>query len=106
MTRNRERWIERIRELLQRAGYYVANTQGVRPSSFDLAARRDATLLLIKVLKNIDALDAEEAFRLLELGRLFPATVLVVGQTSGAAELDDGVVYTRYEVPIVSESTL
>ena len=106
MTKNRERWIERIRDLLERAGYYVANTQGVRPSSFDLAARRDATLLLIKVLKNIDALDAEEASRLLELGRLFPATVLVVGQTSGAAELDDGVVYTRYEVPIVSESTL
>jgi len=106
VPKNRERWIDRIRFLLERAGFYVANTQGVRPSSFDLAARKDATLLLLKVLKNIDALDAEEAFRLLELGRLFPATVLVVGQTSGASELDDGVVYTRYEVPIVTESTL
>lgn len=106
MPKTRERWIERLRELLERAGYYVANTQGVRPSSFDLAARRDATLLLIKVLKNIDALDAEESARLLELGRLFPATVLVVGQSSGAATLDDGVVYTRYDVPIVSEGTL
>jgi putative transcriptional regulator len=106
VTRTRERWIERIRTLLERAGYYVANTHGVRPSSFDLAARRDATLLLIKVLKNIDALDSGEAARLLELGRLFPATVLVVGQTSGSSELDDGVVYTRYDVPIVSEPTL
>lgn len=106
MARTRERSIERIRSLLERAGFYVANTQGVRPSSFDLAARRDATLLLVKVLKNIDALDAEEALRLRELGRLFPATVLVVGQASGAAELDDGVVYSRYEVPIVSEATL
>jgi putative transcriptional regulator len=106
LARPRERWIERIRDLLERAGYYVANTQGVRPSSFDLAARRDATLLLIKVLKNIDALDSEEATRLLELGRLFPATVLVLGQASGASQLDDGVVYTRYDVPIVSEATL
>ncbi len=106
MTRTRERWIERIRSLLEQAGYYVVNTHGVRPSSFDLAARRDATLLLIKVLKNIDALDSEEAVRLLELGRLFPATALVVGETSGASELDDGVVYTRYEVPIVTEGTL
>ncbi len=106
MARPRERWIERIRAMLERAGYYVANTHGVRPSSFDLAARRDASLLLIKVLKNIDALDAEEAARLLELGRLFPATVLVVGESSGASGLDDGVVYTRYDVPIVSESTL
>jgi putative transcriptional regulator len=98
VTKTRERWIERIRDLLERAGFYVANTHGVRPSSFDLAARRDA--------KNIDALDSEEALRLRELGRLFPATVLVVGQTSGASELDDGVVYTRYEVPIVTEPTL
>ncbi len=80
MPRTRERWIEEIRNLLGRSGFYVADSHGVRPSSFDLAARRDATLLLIKVLKNIDALGAEEATRLLELGHLFPATVLIVGQ--------------------------
>jgi len=106
VARTREQWIDRLRDLLERAGFYVTATQGVRPSSFDLAARRDATLLLIKVLKNIDALDAEEAARLRELGQLFPAIVIVVGQTSGASALDDGVVYTRYEVPIVTEETL
>jgi len=106
VARTREQWIERLRDLLERAGFYVTATQGVRPSSFDLAARRDATLLLVKVLKNIDALDAEEAARLRELGRLFPAIVIVVGQTSGASQLDDGVVYTRYDVPIVTEDTL
>ncbi len=106
MPQKRERWIEGIRYLLERAGFYVADTHGVRPSSFDLAARRDATLLLLKVLKNIDALDAEEANRLAELGRLFPAVVLVVGQTSGVSELEAGVVYTRYGVPIVTLETL
>ncbi len=106
MPRTRERRIERIRAQLERAGFYVADSHSVRPSSFDLAARRDATLLLIKVLKNIDALDAEEAGRLLELGRLFPAIVLVIGDASGAATLDPGVVYTRYGVPIVTEETL
>ena len=105
-ARTRERRIEQIRERLEQAGFYVADTHSVRPSSFDLAARRDATLLLVKVLKNIDALDAEEASRLLELGRLFPATVLVIGDTSGASPLEAGVVYTRYGVPIVTEETL
>jgi putative transcriptional regulator len=102
----RERSIERIRELLERAGFYVADTHAIRPTSFDLAARRDATLLLVKILKNIDALDSEEATRLRELGGLFPAITLVIGQTSGAAELDAGVVYTRYGVPIINEETL
>jgi putative transcriptional regulator len=106
MRQTRAGWIERLREQLERAGFYVVSTNGVRPSSFDLVARRDATLLLVKALKNIDALDNEEATRLLELGRLFPATVLVVGQRSGAATLDPGVVYTRYGVPIVNEATL
>jgi putative transcriptional regulator len=106
MANPRDRWIDRIRESLERAGFYVAVTQGVRPSSFDLAARRDATLLLVKVLKNIDALDADEANRLLDLGKLFPAIVLVVGRTSGASPLDDGVVYTRYGVPIITDETL
>jgi len=102
----REQSIERIRALLERAGFYVADTHSIRPTSFDLAARRDATLLLVKVLKNIDALDSEEATRLRELGHLFPAITLVVGQTSGASELDPGVVYTRYGVPIINEETL
>jgi len=106
MTRLRERRIDRVREMLGRAGFYVTDTHGVRPSSFDLAARRDATLFLVKVLKNIDALGADEAARLLELGRLFPATVLIVGEASGSAGLDAGVVYTRYGVPIVTEETL
>jgi putative transcriptional regulator len=106
VPRTRESRIDRIRETLERAGFYVADTHGVRPSSFDLAARRDASLFLLKVLKNIDALGSEEAARLLELGRLFPATVLIVGESSGAAELDPGVVYTRYSVPIVTEETL
>jgi len=106
MHRSRERWIEQVKEMLERAGFYVADTHGVRPSSFDLAARRDSTLLLIKMLKNIDALDAGEATRILELGRLFPALALVIGQTSGASVLDPGVVYTRYGVPIISEETL
>jgi len=92
--------------MLEQAGFYVADTHVIRPTSFDLAARRDATLLLVKVLKNIDALDSEEATRLRELGQLFPAIVLVVGQTSGASELDPGVVYTRYGVPIINEETL
>ena len=106
MERNREKTIERTRSLLQRAGFYVADTHAIRPTSFDLAGRRDATLLLVKVLKNIDALDSEEADRLIELGRLFPAVGLVIGSTSGATDLEPGVVYMRYGVPIMTEETL
>lgn len=102
----RERSIAEVRQLLQRAGFYVGDAHSIRPSSFDLVARRDALLLVLKVLKNIDALDPEEARRLKELNEILLAVPLVVGETSGGVPLDDGVVYSRHGVPILSRATL
>ncbi len=102
----REQAIERVRRLLASVGFYVSDAHSIRPTSFDLVARRDSLLLVLKVLKNIDALDPEEAARLRELGGLFPAVALVVGQTSGTTPLEAGVVYNRYGVPILAEESL
>jgi putative transcriptional regulator len=102
----RDRAIGRVSQLLERAGFFVSDAHHVRPSSFDLMARRDSQLLIVKILKNIDALDPEEAARIAELGRLFPAKVLVIGQTSGGSDLEPGVVYGRYGIPIVVEESL
>jgi putative transcriptional regulator len=102
----RDRAIGRVRQLLERAGFFVSDAHHVRPTSFDLMARRDSQLLIVKILKNIDALDPDEAARIGELGRLFPAKVLVIGQTSGGNDLEPGVVYSRYGIPIVVEESL
>jgi len=106
MERTRERSIARIRELLEASGFYLSDAHSIRPTSFDLLGRRDSTLIIVKVLKNIDALDPSEARRLKELAALFPATPFVVGQSSGADELETGVLYYRYDLPILSEDTL
>ncbi|HEY6238519.1 MAG TPA: transcriptional regulator [Thermoplasmata archaeon] len=106
MERTRERSIERVREILTTAGFFVSDAHSIRPTSFDLVARRDSLLLILKVLKNIDALDPDEARRLRELGELFPAVPLVIGRTSGASPLEAGVVYNRYGVPILVEESL
>ncbi|MCI4360209.1 MAG: transcriptional regulator [Thermoplasmata archaeon] len=106
MERPRERAIERVRNVLERAGFFVSDAHSIRPTSFDLVARRDSLLLIVKVLKNIDALDPQEAARLRELGALFPAVPIVIGTTSGAAPLEPGVVYNRYGVPILVEESL
>ncbi len=102
----RDRSVTSARAVLEKAGFYVTDTHSVRPTSFDLMARRDSTLVIVKILKNIDALDAQEANRLRELSRLFGAEVLVVGQASGATDLENGVVYYRYGVPILTEASL
>jgi putative transcriptional regulator len=105
MEAPRDRTMLRIQDLLEHAGFYVIDTHKIRPTTFDLMARRDSVLLIIKVLKNIDALDPEEAKRLGELGSIFPARPLVVGESSGTTALEPGVVYNRYGVPVVAEET-
>jgi len=102
----RDRSVSSIQAVLEKAGFFVTDTHSVRPTSFDLMARRDSTLVILKVLKNIDALDAPEADRLRELSKLFGAEILVIGQSSGATDLEPGVVYYRYGVPIVTEASL
>ncbi|SRR5579871_188553 len=104
--RPRERAIDAVRGILESAGFFVSDAHAVRPTSFDLLARRDSLLLVVKVLKNIDALDQDEARRLQELGALFPAVPLVVGQSSGATPLEPGVVYSRYGISIVVAESL
>ena len=102
----RDRSVSSIQAVLEKAGFFVTDTHSVRPTSFDLMARRDSTLVILKVLKNMDALDAPEADRLRELAKLFGAEVLVIGQSSGATDLESGVVYYRYGAPIITEASL
>lgn len=102
----RDRTIDRIRHLLERSGFFVSDAHHIRPTAFDLIARRDSLLVILKILKNIDALDAVEAQRLHELSRLFNGSLLIVGASSGTTRLESGVVYSRYTIPIVAEETL
>ena len=74
----------------------------VRPSCFDLVARRGDQLILIKVLSNIDALTGEDAMALQMVAHFFNATPLVVGQKTRRGNLDPGVVYKRYGVSTIA----
>jgi putative transcriptional regulator len=74
----------------------------VRPSCFDLVARRGEQLILVKVLTNIDALTGEDAMALQLVAHFFNATPLVVGKKTRRGELDPGVVYKRYGVSTIA----
>jgi putative transcriptional regulator len=105
-TWRRKEGVERVLAILSRAGFYVFDLHHARPSSFDLIARRDSTLLLVKVLKNIDALGPADARELSLQARLLEAAPLLVGSASGSEPLEVGVVYNRYGIPVVTLETL
>jgi putative transcriptional regulator len=95
-----------IREFLGSAGFSISNQYIIRLPVFDLVARRDDTLLIIKVLSNIDGLSEDVGNELRALAYLLKATPLLIGEKNGMNNLEDDVVYFRFGIQTITLSTL
>jgi putative transcriptional regulator len=102
----RDELIEAVRSVLARSDFYVSRPLAMRGISFDVVARRDDTLLIVKILSNVDAFSKENAEEMLTLGEALGASPLLVGERSGSGDIDESIVYSRFGVPIISLTTL
>lgn len=102
----RELLLERLVSILNRAGFITSERCDVRPSSFDLAARREDVLLLLKVLSNIDGLSEEAALEIKKLASYLLAHPLVIGERTSDHSLETGAVYLRYGISSINLETL
>lgn len=98
--------IEAVRTTMARAGFAVSERCDLRPVSFDLVARRDKDLLILKVLANVDALSEPIAQEMKVLCKFLDARPVLVGLRAGTGDLESGVVYARHDIPIVTPETL
>jgi len=105
MAASREELVTRIRETLAKSGFYVSDPHNIRSISFDVIARRDKELLIIKALTNIDSLSSEDAEQIRVLSTALNGSPLVIGLHSGAGKLDEGILYSRFGIPIMSVRT-
>ena len=105
MAANRDELIKKIRETLAKSGFFLSDPHNIRSISFDIIARRDRQLLIIKVLTNIDSLSSEDADQLRVLSTALDGSPVVIGLHSGAGKLDDGILHSRFGIPIMSEAT-
>jgi putative transcriptional regulator len=94
-----------VRDLLAKTGFFLSDAHTARGLSFDLVARRDDQLLLIKVLQNVDALGKSSAGELRLLATTLSGSPLVVGEHTGDGRMEDGVIYSRFGVPVLSRQT-
>jgi putative transcriptional regulator len=95
-----------VRGTLASAGYAVSERCAIRPVSFDVVARRDSHLLIVKVLTNIDAFDRRVAEEMKTLARFLEGVPLLVGERSGTGPLEDGVVYFHHAIRALTPTTL
>jgi putative transcriptional regulator len=78
----------------------------LRSIAFDIVARRDRSLMLVKVLTNIDAFSKENAEELKVLAEALGGSIMLVGERSGSGELEQGIVYSRFDIPIIALFTM
>ncbi len=103
---NKELLINKAFSILGNAGFIISERCDTRPRSFDIAARRDNLLLLIKIISNIDGLNEETTKEMQFLSRHLHGYPIVIGEKTRDHSLESGVVYFRYGVPAVNISTM
>ncbi|MGZ4901338.1 MAG: transcriptional regulator [Halobacteriota archaeon] len=98
--------VDQAKQVLHKAGFMTSKRCDVRSRCFDIAARRGAILLFIKMLSNIDGLNEETAFELKRLAEYFCGSPLLIGEKARNRALEEGAVYARYGIPAVNIDTL
>ncbi|OPX60803.1 MAG: hypothetical protein A4E25_00213 [Methanobacterium sp. PtaB.Bin024] len=104
MPSHRDHVITEINELLSKHGFETSNIYD--RSCFDLVARRELLLLLMKVLINVDGFSAAHAQEIKRVARTFLASPVLIGIKSKNEVLEEDVVYERHGIPVIAPTTL
>ena len=97
--------VQSIVKILKKAGFTLTDIVETKPRCFDIVARRDKIVLLIKVLYNIDSLKVEMAEEMKMIAKLLNASPIVVGERFKFDYLERGGVYNRYGLPVINTAT-
>jgi putative transcriptional regulator len=93
-----------INELLSSHGFETSNIYD--RSCFDMVARKDFLILLMKVLINVDGFTGEQAEEIKKVANTFLASPIIVGLKSKNEFLEEDVVYERHGIPVIAIETL
>ncbi len=73
--------------------------------AFDIIAKRDEEVFVIKVVYNIDTLKTSLTREIKRFTLSLDVMAMVIGSRSGSGELEDGILYFRHRMPIMNLAT-
>ena len=100
----RGRMLQEIEKLLISEGYKTSDIYD--QGSFDIVARKNLLILLLKTFVNIDSVNESNAREMKQLANIFLASPIIIGAKSRNGLLEEGVIYERYEIPTIGFETL
>lgn len=100
----RSQMLNDIENLLKSQGFKTSDIYD--QGSFDIVARKNLQILLLKTFLNIDSINEHNAHEMKQLANIFLASPIIIGEKSRNGLLEDGVIYERYEIPTITFETL
>jgi putative transcriptional regulator len=95
-----------LRTLFAKSDFLISEPHGLRSVSFDLVARRDRLIIIAKVVQSVCAVERETAREMKVLATTLGGSPLIVASHGPGGKLSDGVVFSRYGVPVLSLESL
>jgi putative transcriptional regulator len=102
MERENEKTAETV---LKEAGFIVSQRCCSRPSCFDFAARKNRTLVFIKIQPDIGNVSPSDSLELKVISEHVSAASLMISEKTREKPLEDDTVYSRYNVLAVTQKT-
>lgn len=99
----RSQMLQQIENLLKAQGYKTSDIYD--QGSFDIVARKNLLILLLKTFQNIDSINESNAHEMKQLANIFLASPIIIGEKSRNGMLEEGVIYERYDIPTIGFET-
>jgi len=100
----RSQMLHNIENLLTSQGFKTSDIYD--QGSFDIVARKNLLILLLKTFINIDSINEHNAHEMKQLANIFLASPIISGEKSRNGLLEEGVIYERYDIPAIGFETL
>ncbi len=104
MEKNFDRYehiLNSIINVARGSGYYVLCADQDSSYTFDLILKRDE-LLVVKIAYNVSLMNEDAAASLASFAKNIDAYPVIVGVINRNEKIEDGVLYTRYSIPVLS----
>lgn len=100
----RQEIAEQIKKTLAKSGFAIS--EQCFNMSFDIIGKRENIILIIKILYNVESFDRKTANDIKIVAKFLQGSPLLIGENFSSGKLQDGVIYLRHGVPLITKNTL
>ena len=97
--------LKEMQTLLQKCEFATSDPKDLAHAGFDIVARREQLIFVIKIATNASSLNQQAVAGMATLARAVDGSSLIIALKSGHDTVEDGVMYTRAGIPLISPQT-